>query len=129
VAGNSGCLHAVMSWSRSCIICFLDFRLLKEYMHFNACEKTFLNSTKRLGFNYQEDKKNLFISSPFHLICLCCYFTLPFSKESCQRGKISLKQSAILLPYHPSSLVLLHVTFLPLYWRSTIKGGVVSLFP
>jgi len=77
VAGNSGCLHAVMSWSRSCIICFLDFRLLKEYMHFNACEKTFLNSTKRLGFNYQEDKKKsvYFQSFSSYLFVLLLYST------------------------------------------------------
>lgn len=49
----------------------------------------------------------MFISSLFHLICLCCYLTAPFSKESCQKRKISIKQSVILPPYRPSSLVLL----------------------
>lgn len=63
----------------------LDFRLEKEYMHFNACEKTFLNTAQKdFGFINKKIKKTV-VYYLFHLICLCCYLTAPLQRELSER--------------------------------------------
>lgn len=109
-----------MSWSSSSIICLagVKFQTWKGIHLFQCLWKDqdhFLNAAQKdQGFINKQLIKIfchlLFISSLFHLICLCCYLTAPFSKENCQNGKISIKQSVTLPPYRPSSLILLHVS-------------------